>query len=219
MLRSACLVLACLQASFAQSSQLVIHSDADCRLRVDGTERGTLKTGNELRLALAAGEHNLEAVQVAGDGHWQKTVRLDAPDEHRTVAITLHPEATRAEMERRGYWVNPETQQTWTSADNASGISFSQAQRYCQALTLGGFKDWTLPSIDDLQQLFGGPENERGYHVKGPIKMTGWQWSSTAGEQEGEGWALDFGDGGRASVAAGDSGLNRALCVRHVSSK
>ncbi|MBV8706090.1 MAG: hypothetical protein JO028_02790 [Acidobacteriaceae bacterium] len=53
-----------------------------------------------------------------------------------------------------------------------------------------------------------------GYYVKGPIKLTGWQCSSTAGQQEGEAWALDFGDGGRASVAAGDFGLNRALCAR-----
>ena len=102
----------------------------------------------------------------------------------------------------------------WTKADNGSGISLSQAKRYCQASTAGGFKDWRLPAIDDLQGLFGGPGDERGYHVRGPLKLTGWRWSSTPGEREGEGWTLDFGDGGRASVAAGDSGLNRALCVR-----
>jgi hypothetical protein len=60
-------------------------------------------------------------------------------------------------------------------------------------LDVGGFRSRTLPSRDDLQALVGG---------------------STAGKRAGEGWALDFGDGGRASVAAGDSGLNRALCVR-----
>jgi Protein of unknown function (DUF1566) len=102
----------------------------------------------------------------------------------------------------------------WTVADSGSGVSLSQAKRYCKASTVGGFKDWTLPTIDDLQRLFGGAGDERGYHVRGPLKLTGWQWSSTPGKQEGEGWTFDFGDGGRASVAAGDSGLNRALCVR-----
>ena len=120
-----------------------------------------------------------------------------------------------ARAEDRGYWTDPNTQLVWTTADNGSGVSLSQAVRYCRELTVGGFKDWTLPAIDELQTIFGGAQNQNGYHVKGPIKLTGWQWSSTPGQQEGEGWTLDFGDGGRASVAAGDSGLNRALCARH----
>lgn len=82
-------------------------------------------------------------------------------------------------------------------------------------LKLAGFKDWILPSIDQLQGLVARADSRATYRVKGPLKLTGWQWSSTPGKQDGEGWALDFGDGGRASVAAGDSGLNRALCVRN----
>jgi hypothetical protein len=82
----------------------------------------------------------------------------------------------------------------------------------CAALCSGAE---LLVRADDLQRIFGGPESQVGYHITGPIKLTGWQWSSTAGKQDGEGGALDFGDGGRASVADGDSGLNRALCVRH----
>jgi Protein of unknown function (DUF1566) len=121
---------------------------------------------------------------------------------------------TAAEAKNRGYWTDPGTRLMWTAADDGSGLSLSQAGRYCRDSTLGGFKDWTLPSIDELQGLFGGAENQGGYHIKGPIKLTGWQWSASRGKQEGEGWALDFGDGGRASVPAGDSGLNRALCVR-----
>ncbi len=111
-------------------------------------------------------------------------------------------------------WTDPETHWMWTAADNGSGLSWLQAQRYCRDLRLGGFHDWKLPSIDDLQALVGAPAAEATYRIKAPIKLTGWQWSSTPGKQSGEGWALDFGDGGRASVAAGDSGLNRALCVR-----
>jgi hypothetical protein len=112
------------------------------------------------------------------------------------------------------YWIDPDTHLMWTAADNGSGLSWIQAQRYCRDLTLAGFHNWTLPSIDDLQALVGGADTQSTYRIKAPIKLTGWQWSSTPGKQAGEGWALDFGDGGRASVAAGDSGLNRALCVR-----
>jgi uncharacterized protein DUF1566 len=112
------------------------------------------------------------------------------------------------------FWIDPATHLMWTSADNGSGLSWLQAQRYCRDLTVGGFHNWKLPSIDDLQGLVGAGGSESTYRIKAPIKLTGWQWSSTPGKQDGEGWTLDFGDGGRASVAAGDSGLNRALCVR-----
>ena len=93
---------------------------------------------------------------------------------------------------------------------------YRQAVYYCQALTLAGHKDWTLPSIDDLHKLFGGPANANGFHIVAPIKLSGWTWSSSPGKEPGEEWALDFGDGGRASVVMGDSGFNRALCVRRL---
>jgi hypothetical protein len=112
-------------------------------------------------------------------------------------------------------WTDPNTHLMWTAADNGSGVSLKQAGRYCRGLKLAGFQDWALPSIDDLQSIVGEAESQGGYRIKAPIRLTGWQWSSTPGKQDGEGWALDFGDGARASVAAGDSGLNRALCIRH----
>jgi hypothetical protein len=110
-------------------------------------------------------------------------------------------------------WQDGATGRIWASSDNGAGVSWSQAAYYCRTLTLGGLRDWRLPSIDELQQLVGPSANTSGYRITGPIKLTGWQWSSTPGIESGEGWALDFGDGGRASVVAGDSGLNRALCV------
>lgn len=117
------------------------------------------------------------------------------------------------------YWIDPDTHLAWTAADNGSGLSWLQAERYCRNLRLGGFHNWTLPSIDDLQSLVGKSGGQNTYRIKAPIKLTGWQWSATPGIQDGEAWALDFGDGGRASVAAGDSGLNRALCRRQTDHK
>lgn len=120
-----------------------------------------------------------------------------------------------AQDSRLAHWADPKTGLMWAAADNGSAISLSQATHYCRSLTLSGYEDWRLPPIDELQTLFGGTANERGYRVIAPLKLTGWAWSSTVGKEPGEGWALDFGDGARASVAAGDTGLNRALCVRN----
>jgi Protein of unknown function (DUF1566) len=208
------LAFAFLCAPFCQGADLLIHTDVECRLSVDGAPQGTLKTGDGLRLNLASGEHQLEATPLDGKSTWRKTIQVAAA-ENQTLDIPMREVISAQASDDRGYWIDSETQLMWTAADNGSGVSLSQAVRYCRRLTLSGFEDWTLPSIDDLQRLFGGPDSRTGYRIKGPIKLSGWQWSSTPGTQAGEGWALDFGDGARASVAAGDSGLNRALCVRH----
>ncbi|HKD04901.1 MAG TPA: DUF1566 domain-containing protein [Bryobacteraceae bacterium] len=111
-------------------------------------------------------------------------------------------------------WADAASHLTWAAADNGSGVTNAQAEYYCRTLSLGGYKDWRLPAIDELNTLYGAELNDRGQHLRGPIVLTGWQWSSSVGKYPGEYWALDFGDGARASVVAGDSGLNRALCVR-----
>lgn len=110
-------------------------------------------------------------------------------------------------------WTDTATGLTWTGSDSGAPVTFIQANYYCSHLELGSNRGWRLPTIDELQALFGGPANANGFHVKGPLKLTGWEWSSTLGKERGEAWALDFGDGGKASIVMGDSGLNRALCV------
>lgn len=187
-------------------SQLVVKTDATCNLSVDGKPKRLLVPNKALRLKLSPGDHLIEAVpEVPGASKWQKKIALTT---HAPQELTISFGASL------GFWIDPSTKLTWTAADNGSGLSWSQAQRYCRELTLASFGDWTLPSIDDLQNVSETAANENGYRIRGPLKLTGWEWSATAGTQKGEGWAFDFGDGGRASVAAGDSGLNRALCVR-----
>ena len=122
-------------------------------------------------------------------------------------------EVVKAGEPSRGYWIDPQTHLMWAASDNGSGVP-AQAEYCCRNLTLGGYKDWTLPAIDDLHHLFGGEANQSGYHISAPFQLTGGEWSASPGTSPGEQWALDFGDGGRASVVTGDSGLNRALCVR-----
>jgi len=131
------------------------------------------------------------------------------------VAVISVASIASGETNEGGTWLDPAHELVWTSADSGIGVTFSQANYYCKNLTLGGYKDWALPTIDELQTLFGGPLNEKGFHVLGPLKLTGWEWSSSLGKSSGEAWGFDFGDGARSSLMMGESGLNRALCVRH----
>jgi hypothetical protein len=207
------LALTCAAIAFGQTASLLIRSDVECRLVVDGESKGVLKTGNDMRVNLPLGEHRLEAVPAAGGPRWTDTVYLVDPAE-KTVSIPLRAAMAQAEAQSRGYWIDPNTQLMWAASDNGSAVTFSEAAYYCRNLALAGQTDWALPAIDDLQTLFGGSADAGGFHVLGPIKLTGWAWSSSPGKESGEQWALDFGDGGRASLVMGDSGLNRALCVR-----
>ena len=88
----------------------------------------------------------------------------------------------------------------WSVADNSSGLSWHQAIRYCRDMNVAGFHDWALPSIDDLQDIFDkSPSREAAAsHVKAPLTLTGWQRSATLAQQPG------------------DSGLNRAICIRRL---
>jgi len=202
----ALLAFAALWPAPSQGADLLIRTDVECLLAVDGKTQGVLSPNQSLRLQLTAGEHRIEAVDSAGGGRWQKTIALATADSQQELTIFL-----LASLE---YWIDSATKLIWTAADNGSGLSWSQARRYCRELTLAGFKDWTLPSIDDLQGLFDKTRNQGISRSKRPMGLTGWEWSATPGAQAGEGWVLDFADGGRASVAAGDSRLNHALCVR-----
>jgi hypothetical protein len=217
LLRCSVALALCWLPGFAQTaadanSRLLLRADLECKLIIDGKPGGALAAGDGISVSLPLGEHQVEAVAPNG-ARWRETVNLTQP-EGQALAIPLRDTVARAEAVSRGYWTDPETHLTWATADNGSGVTLNQAAYYCRFLTLGGHNDWTLASIDDLQHLFGGPADRFGHHLTGPIKLTGWVWSSSPGKEPGEQWALDFGDGGRASVVNGDSGLNRALCVR-----
>jgi Protein of unknown function (DUF1566) len=105
------------------------------------------------------------------------------------------------------------TELTWTKQDNGSDVTQQQALNYCRS-SLEGFKDWRLPTIDELQSIYDPSANENGRHIKGGIKLTGAQWSSSPGESSGEAWVFLFSLGHRLSDDVGSSYVTRALCVR-----
>jgi hypothetical protein len=206
-----------LQTARGEAAFLVLRTDLECRLKVDGEPKGALKPGAEIRVSVASGEHRVAAEPVAGGAAWETVIALQTGTQELAIPLRAHTE--RAAAKQRGYWLDPQTQFLWPAADNGVGVSAAQAAYYCRTLKLGGYSDWTLPTIDELHALFGGVANESGHHVRGPIRLTGWQWSASPGQEPGQQWALDFGDGARASAVTGDSGFNRALCVRRPSTK
>lgn len=109
-------------------------------------------------------------------------------------------------------WSDPATGLNWTSEDNGSDVNWNQANAYCSNLRLGGYSDWRLPTIDELQGIY---DERSSIHVKGNLILsTNWQWSSSQASASGGAWYFAFNVGKRGSSPFRDGGYLRALCVR-----
>lgn len=193
--------------------KFTVSCDLEGTLELDGKPLGTIAPGERSEWEAVPGEHQLQVYPAAGGTPWRKLILVSAALATHVV-VPLKSHVLRAGIQKDGYWRDERTGLIWAAADNGSGLTVSQARYYCRQLRGGGWQDWRLPAIGELQTLFGGLADERGFRVIVPLRLSGWAWSATEGNEPAENWALDFGDGARASVAAGDAGLNRALCVR-----
>jgi Protein of unknown function (DUF1566) len=153
-------------------------------------------------------------VALSGGARWEKVIKLTELAE-QVFTIPLRAEKTDAEraqaekeLASRGYWIDPETHLMWAAKDNGSDVNWAQATAYCKNLAAGGYRDWTLPKIEELEGL------RSGQVPKGGVKVRGWAWSSSEGTSPGEAWHFVFGYGARYSADVRHFNVERALCVR-----
>lgn len=129
------------------------------------------------------------------------------------------------------YWIDPSTGLMWTAEDNGNDITWGKAIKYCQNLSLAGYSDWRLPSVDELERIYDGSGFTAPHpkdvipglagRAKGGLLLTGArEWSSTRvlddrGHRIGIAWQYDFSHGSRWRFdPIGYKGSLRALCVR-----
>lgn len=136
------------------------------------------------------------------------------------------------ETQASGFWVDLSTGLMWTAKDNSTDITWGKAMKYFRKLSLAGYSDWRLPTIDELQGIYdgsgfnappppGGGKWALAGRVKGGLLLTGArEWSSSRvlddrGHRSGFAWQFDFPHGERWSYdPLGYKGSLRALCVR-----
>jgi len=145
--------------------------------------------------------------------------------------------AAGAQAQEPSVWTDPATKLMWAARDSGPYeppsyglLSQPQAAAYCKASRLGGFSDWRLPAIEELEGIYD--KSVQGYHVKGGIikpngDPTGKNhyvyaqmrvWSQSMRAEQGNFWEFDFGYGSRSSTVGG-AGAARALCVRGAPAK
>ena len=133
------------------------------------------------------------------------------------------PEERKTAAARNPTWTDPATGLMWTTKDNGSDVSWSQATTYCANLKLGNLA-WRLPTLDELQAIddhnnmspltynYG---TKYPAHIKGDIQLTGWIWSSSISEAKKRPWMFQFGlEIARDSFGGSFNYSMRALCVR-----
>jgi hypothetical protein len=113
-------------------------------------------------------------------------------------------------------WTDPRTGLMWTKQDNGSNVDLNQASNYCQNLTLGGYSNWRLPTIDELAGIDDQPQSVNSLQNKGNIQLSSWWiWSTTAsGIAEGDVLYFDFVNRKGFPDHLVGSNYERALCVR-----
>ncbi len=87
---------------------------------------------------------------------------------------------------------------TWQQAEVSPAMTWEDALKYAESLTLAGFSDWRLPNIKELQSIndetYVTPSIDKSFFPGAAATRT---WSSTSlfGNQSTRAWFMDFQSG------------------------
>jgi hypothetical protein len=120
------------------------------------------------------------------DGSLRKilTPTVDIAKKEHVVAIveeTISPPEKKVARDERfiayanGTVLDTKTNLMWAGASSGSSLSeYSDAEDYCERYSGGGYKDWRMPTIDELNSLYNeNLSNDQGYHVTKLISVGG----------------------------------------------
>jgi hypothetical protein len=111
-------------------------------------------------------------------------------------------------------WKDSASGLTWGIKDNGDSVSPNEADAYCKNLRAGGYSDWRVPKIDELEGLYDSKQKKLN-KIKGPIELSDPCVLSGSTNSSGEVWTFCFNSGSRNLGGGGGCGTTgRALCTR-----
>jgi len=101
----------------------------------------------------------------------------------------------------------------WQKEGSAERMTHEKAEEYCAKLSVGGHKDWRLPTVEELVSLVDYKKYSPAIASDLFKVETSWYWTSTiyAGSA-GSAWVVNFGGGDVNWDNRGDDGF--VLAVR-----
>lgn len=116
--------------------------------------------------------------------------------------------------EEKDVWKDDASGLTWAAKDNGSSVSPNQGNEYCSGLRAGGYSDWRLPTIDELDAVYDSKQSKQ-YRIKGAVELSDPCVLSGSTNPSGEVWTFCFNSGSRnLGGGSGCSTSAHALCVR-----
>ena len=81
--------------------------------------------------------------------------------------------------------------------DSAGSMAWAEAVAYCSRLSLAGYDDWRLPSLDELKSIVNGDFSDPAIDTTFfPDTKSDHYWSSAKSDfQSNQAWHLDFARG------------------------
>jgi len=130
-----------------------------------------------------------------------------------TCTVMGHDLTPAAGADTKAFWEDSATGLAWSHKDDGSSVTPNQASGYCSSLRSGGYSDWRLPTIEELEAIFDSKLSKQ-YKIKGPIELSDPCMLSATTNNAGEVWSLCFNTGGRTLGGSGCGPSGYALCVR-----
>ena len=111
----------------------------------------------------------------------------------------------------------------WLTRDEGAAMDYRAAEKFCNGLKAGGYRDWRLPRMAELEGIYDGEARQRlgangaALRVEKEIALgQGRIWErALSGSGSDSGAAFDFETGRSGDAAGGEAGREAgALCVR-----
>jgi hypothetical protein len=199
------------QRSNKAGGEVEISTDVDSSLFLDGSDIGWLAAGESVVLPLPRGAHRLEASSRGGSVFQHETIDIRRRKRAQVVLsapgrVIVHPRQRTTEDLQTGLM--------WQMRDNGDDISQPAAAASCRDSKQGGYSDWRLPTIFELERLYApDAAGSKRFHTIPGITLTGCcPWTSTPhGDFH---WTFVFYNGLRYLKYRSIGRFSRALCVR-----
>ncbi len=156
-----------IQASEPQAAQaaqpplpppvLLVTSDADCRVELDGAPLVEVATEEVSTVKVAAGEHLLRAYSLEVDGlSWDEVIKV--PETGQVVARIELAQVIEEFKNIRfvvegGVVEDHKTGLMWTESVRRD-VDWKSGVEICEESTRRGYSDWRLPALNEISSLY-----------------------------------------------------------------
>lgn len=198
-------------------AQLLISTDAECHLFVDGRSEGVLEPGEELAVGVDLGDIDLRASSVeVTRAVWEKTLEFEEEGQVETIRVRMKKAVRQMRQQERstGVFRDRKTSLMWVKRDNGRDVDLRGAYNYCRDLDVGGYDGWRLPTLAELESL-EAVWQRAAYKIHGDIVLSECCMWSTDYDGSEKAWTLNYRFRKAFETNAGYKLGLRALCVRN----